>query len=67
MPVTLPALLLLSSVVVPVSVLGQSEDTIRSALRTAAIPSGRIETVYREDRHFEAPNWSPDAARLTRR
>jgi TolB protein len=24
------------------------------------VPSGRIETVYREDRHFEAPNWSRD-------
>jgi hypothetical protein len=24
------------------------------------VPSGRIEKVYGEGRHFEAPNWSPD-------
>jgi len=24
------------------------------------IGSGRIETIYTEDRHFEAPNWSRD-------
>src|SRR5438874_13639099 len=60
MPVTLPRLLLLSSVVVPGSVLGQSDDTIRSSLQTVAIPSGRVETVFHDDRHFEAPNWSPD-------
>jgi len=29
-------------------------------LKTVDIRSGRIETVYAEDRHFEAPNWSPD-------
>src|SRR5207248_3552765 len=56
----LPRLLLLSSVVVPGSVLGQSHDTIRSSLQTVAIPSGRVETVFQDDRHFEAPNWSPD-------
>jgi TolB protein len=58
--VTLPRLLLLSSVVVSSSAPGQSGDTIRSSLRTAEIHSGRVETVYTEDRHFEAPNWSPD-------
>ena len=58
--VTLPRLLLLSSVVVSSSAPGQSGDTIRSALRTVEIQSGRVETVYSEDRHFEAPNWSPD-------
>ena len=56
----LPRLLLLSSVVVPSSVLGQSDGTIRSSLRTVEIQSGRVETVYNDDRHFEAPNWSPD-------
>ena len=58
--VTLPRLLLLSSVVVSSSAPGQSGDTIRSSLRTVEIHSGRVETVYSEDRHFEAPNWSPD-------
>lgn len=60
MLITLPRLLLLSSVVVPSSVLGQSEGTIRSSLRTVEIHSGRVQTVYSDDRHFEAPNWSPD-------
>ncbi|MGH7531457.1 MAG: transporter [Gemmatimonadales bacterium] len=40
--------------------LAQSPDSIRSSLRTVAVPSGRIDTVYTADRHFEAPNWSPD-------
>jgi TolB protein len=44
----------------PSSVLGQSDRTIRSSLRTVEIESGSIETVYSVDRHFEAPNWSPD-------
>ena len=39
---------------------GQARDTIRSVLQTVDIGSGRIDTVYIEDRHFEAPNWSPD-------
>ena len=52
--------MLLSSLIVPGILLGQSEGTIRSFLRTVDIQSGKIETVYREDRHFEAPNWSPD-------
>lgn len=29
-------------------------------LKTVEIPSGRVETVYSADRHFEAPNWSRD-------
>ena len=57
---TLLRLFLLSSLVVPSGVFGQSGGTIRSSLRTVEIPSGRVETVYSEDRHFEAPNWSPD-------
>lgn len=35
-------------------------DAIRSLLKTVDVRSGRIETVFREDSHFEAPNWSPD-------
>ncbi len=60
MQVTLPRLLLLSSVIVPSRVLDQADGTIGSSLRTVEIPSGRVETVYSDDRHFEAPNWSPD-------
>jgi TolB protein len=59
---TLPRLLLVSSVVVSSSTRGQTGDTIRSSLRTVEVPSGRIETVYSEDRHFEAPNWSPNGS-----
>lgn len=59
-PVSRYRLLLLSSVLVPSRVLGQAEVSIKSSLRTVEVPSGRIETVYVEDRHFEAPNWSPD-------
>jgi TolB protein len=57
---TLSRLLLVSSVVVPASALGQVADTIRSSLRTVEVHSGRVETVHSDDRHFEAPNWSPD-------
>lgn len=57
---TLARLLLLSSVIVPNSALGQSDDRIRSSLLTVDVHSGRIDTVYSENRHFEAPNWSPD-------
>lgn len=39
---------------------GQFDSTMRSALRIVEVPSGRLETAYRDDRHFEAPNWSPD-------
>jgi len=57
---SLSPLLLFSTVVISNSALGQMDDTIRSSLRTVEIQSGRIETVYSDDRHFEAPNWSPD-------
>jgi TolB protein len=53
-------LLVLSGVLAPCTALGQSDTTIRSSLRTVEIASGRIETVYTADRHFEAPNWSRD-------
>ena len=36
------------------------DTTISSLLETVDISSGRIETVYRADRRFEAPNWSRD-------
>lgn len=60
MTVLLPCLLLVSSLVVPSSVLGQQGGTIRSSLLTVEIESGRVDTVYSDDRHFEAPNWSRD-------
>jgi len=60
MPVSLNRLLLVSSMSVPSSVLGQPDSAIRSSLRTVEIQSGRVETVYSDERHFEAPNWSPD-------
>jgi len=39
---------------------GLTQDSIRSALKTVDITTGTIETVYVEQRHFEAPNWSRD-------
>jgi len=53
-------MLFLSGVMVPSSVLGQTDAVIRSSLLTAEVPSGRIDTIYSENRHFEAPNWLPD-------
>lgn len=38
----------------------QRRDTIRSSLVTIDLASGRADTVLSLDRHFEAPNWSPD-------
>lgn len=38
----------------------QESGSVRSTLATVEIASGRIDTVYSEWRHFEAPNWSPD-------
>lgn len=35
---------------------------VRSMLVTVEISSGRVDTVYSERRHFEAPNWSPDGS-----
>jgi TolB protein len=40
----------------------QPRDSIRSTLVTVDIASGRIDTVLGADRHFEAPNWSPDGS-----
>ena len=53
-------LALASLVVVPGAVLGQSPDSVRSSLLTVEVQSGRIDTVFSERRHFEAPNWSRD-------
>ena len=35
-------------------------DTIRSTLLTVDIGTRHVDTVLAMDRHFEAPNWSPD-------
>jgi len=37
-------------------------DSIRSLLETVDLASGRIETVFSDDSHFEAPNWSRDGS-----
>ena len=42
------------------AMLSVQDTTITSFLQTVDVSSGRIDTVYREIRHFEAPNWSPD-------
>ncbi len=51
---------LLSCSVLPAPAFGQVEDAIASLLQTVEISSGAVDTVYREVRHFEAPNWSTD-------
>jgi Tol biopolymer transport system component len=57
-----PRILLVTSLVLPSIARSQSADSIRSSLRTVEIHSGKIETIFSEDRHFEAPNWSPDGS-----
>jgi len=52
---------LILSVYLATALLAQ-DTTISSLLKTVDISSGRIEAVYRADRRFEAPNWSPMAA-----
>ena len=43
----------------------KSEDRIvESTLETISIRTGERRVVYRERRHFEAPNWSPDGTYL---
>ncbi len=54
------AVLLVGSMIVTRAAVAQSGDSIRSSLRTVDIQSGRIDTVFSANRHFEAPNWSPD-------
>jgi lysophospholipase L1-like esterase len=39
---------------------GQTGGRIHSTLLTVEVASGRIDTVYRDTLHFEAPNWSRD-------
>jgi TolB protein len=38
----------------------QSRDPIRSTLVTVDIITARVDTIYSDTLHFEAPNWSPD-------
>jgi len=53
----IPASLLLAAAAAG---LHAQDTTIVSFLKTVDVVSGRIDTVYRETRHFEAPNWSHD-------
>lgn len=54
--------LLLAALCVPALGSAQPRDSVRSTLVTIEISSGRIDTVLTVDRHFEAPNWSPDGS-----
>ena len=56
----LASAVLLSTLAVPAVGAGQVADRFRSILLTVDVQSGRVDTVHAEDRHFEAPNWSPD-------
>jgi Tol biopolymer transport system component len=60
MPSRTPLFGFLAAAVFANGAAAQSDARIRSSLRTVDVHSGRIEIVHTEDRHFEAPNWSPD-------
>jgi len=60
MTVRLLRLLFASSVVLAGRAAGQTGGEIRSSLLTVEISSGRIDTVYSDTLHLEAPNWSRD-------
>ena len=51
---------MLLPVLIAATSLSAQDTVISSFLKTVDVPSGHIETVYRADRHFEAPNWSRD-------
>jgi Tol biopolymer transport system component len=42
------------------TVLHAQDTTLTSFLQSVDVVSGRIDTIYHETRHFEAPNWSHD-------
>ena len=42
------------------AVLLATQDSVRSFLQTVDITTGKIDTVFRMDRRFEAPSWSRD-------
>ena len=44
----------------PISMFGQERENIESTLEVLNIHTGNREIIYREKRHFEAPNWSGD-------
>lgn len=52
--------LLLLALMAPPMIEAQSRDSIRGTLVTIDVGTSRIDTVVALDRHFEAPNWSPD-------
>ena len=47
---------------IPFSSLGQQPSLIKSSLKTVDIRSCEISTIYTDDIHFEAPNWSRDGS-----
>jgi Tol biopolymer transport system component len=59
-PLRLLRLVLAASGVVPAQAVGQPGGGVRSSLLTVEILSGRIDTVYIDTLHVEAPNWSRD-------
>jgi TolB protein len=50
----------LLATVVAGDAVAQPRDSIRSTLVTVDVQSGRIDTIYSDTVHFEAPNWTPD-------
>ena len=43
---------------IPFILLAQETQKIESSLEVVNIKSGKRELIYKENRHFEAPNWS---------
>ena len=45
---------------IPFIMMAQESRNIESSLEVVKIKSGKREIIYKENRHFEAPNWSND-------
>ena len=45
---------------IPFIMMAQESRNIESSLEVVNIKSGKREVIYKENRHFEAPNWSND-------
>ena len=52
--------LILLLCILPSFLMAQEPQKIESSLEVVKINSGKREVIYKENRHFEAPNWSHD-------
>lgn len=52
--------LLLLLCILPSLIMAQESQKMESSLEVVKIKSGKREVIYKENKHFEAPNWSHD-------